>query len=167
MRASKGLKVLIDHHPIQPETPYDQMLVDTTASSAAEIVYSLFKEFNIELDSPQVAQALLVAILFDSQNLSIGSERTLRAVLGLIEHGAGLDEARASLRSPPDYGEVIAKLKAARRSKIFRVGPWVVMISQVGSFQANVTADGSSISGQTWPSLWGETPPPEARRGAA
>jgi nanoRNase/pAp phosphatase (c-di-AMP/oligoRNAs hydrolase) len=138
LRTSKGLKVLIDHHPVQPETPYDQMLVDTSASSAAEIVYSLFEELKVELDSPQVAQALLVAILFDSQNLSIGSAKTLRAVLGLIEHGARLDEARASLRSPPDYGEVIAKLKAARRSKIFRAAGWVIMISQVGSFQANV-----------------------------
>ena len=56
----------------------------------------------------------------------------------LTDLGASLDEARAILRSPPDYGEVIAKLKAARRSRIYRSSGWVILISTVGSFQANV-----------------------------
>jgi nanoRNase/pAp phosphatase (c-di-AMP/oligoRNAs hydrolase) len=137
LRSSRGLKVLIDHHPMQEGTPYDQFMVDTTASSAGEVVYRLFRESGVEPDE-KVSQALLLAILFDSQHLSIAGVGTLRAVVDLVEHGAVLEEARALLRSPPDYGEVIAKLKAAKRSRIYRSSGWVIAISTVGSFQANV-----------------------------
>lgn len=137
LKNSHGVKVLIDHHPMQEGAPYDQLVVDATASSAAEIVYRLFKEHGVALDT-KVSQALLIAILFDSQHLSIASVGTLRAVVDLIEHGADLEEARALLRSPPDYGEVIARLKAAKRSRIYRSAGWVILVSTVGSFQANV-----------------------------
>jgi nanoRNase/pAp phosphatase (c-di-AMP/oligoRNAs hydrolase) len=137
LRRSTGVKVLIDHHPAQEGTPYDQSVVDTSASSAAELVYRLLKGSGVEPDA-RVAQALLIAILFDSQHLSIAGAETLRAVVELTEHGASLEEARAALRSPPDYGEVIAKLKAAKRSRIYRCAGWVVVVSTVGSFQANV-----------------------------
>jgi nanoRNase/pAp phosphatase (c-di-AMP/oligoRNAs hydrolase) len=137
LRNSRGMKVLVDHHPMQEGTPYDQFVVDTAASSAAEMVYRLFNEFGVEPDS-NVSQALLIAILFDSQHLSIAGVGTLRVVVDLVEHGARLDEARTLLRSPPDYGEVIAKLKAAKRSRIYRCAGWVILVSTVGSFQANV-----------------------------
>lgn len=137
LRNSKGVRILIDHHPPQERSPYEQTYVDTSSSSAAELVYDLSKQLGVSLE-PKVSQALLVAILFDSQHLSIAGARTLRVVLQLIDAGANLDEARASLRSTPDYGEVIAKLKAAKRSKIYRAKGWVIAVSTVGSFQANV-----------------------------
>lgn len=137
LRKSRGVKVLIDHHPPQGDSPYDQRLIDTTSSSAAELVYGLSRQLGVALE-PKVCQSLLLAILFDSQYLAIASPKTLRVVLELIEGGADLDLARASLRSAPDYGEVIAKLKAARRSKIYRSKGWVIAVSTVGSFQANV-----------------------------
>ena len=137
LRKSTGVKILIDHHPPQPDSPYDQTLVDTSSSSAAELVYGLSKQLGVALDA-KVSQALLLGILFDSQYLSIAGARTLRVVLELVDSGANLEEARASLRSPPDYGEVIAKLKAARRAKIYRSKGWVIAVSTVGSFQANV-----------------------------
>lgn len=137
LRKSSGVKILIDHHPPQDNSPYDQVLIDTGSSSAAELVYRFSKQLEVTLE-PKVAQALLVAILFDSQYLSIASPRALRVVLDLVDAGANLDEARASLRSSPDYGEVIAKLKAAKRSKIYKARNWVIAVSTVGSFQANV-----------------------------
>jgi nanoRNase/pAp phosphatase (c-di-AMP/oligoRNAs hydrolase) len=137
LRRSSGLKILIDHHPMQEGAPYDRLVVDTKASSAAELVYSLFKELKVEPDR-DCAQALLTAILFDSQNLSIAGEGGLRAVLDLLEHGAVLEVARAALRSPPEYGEVVAKFKAAKRVKILRAAGMVLAVSTVGSFQANV-----------------------------
>lgn len=137
LRSSGGLKILIDHHPIQEDAPYDRLLVNTKASSAAELVYSLFKELNIKPD-PDVSQALLTALLFDSQNLSIAGEDALRVVIDLISQGAILEKARESLRSKHEYGEVIAKLKAAKRIRIYRAAGWVIVVSTVGSFQANV-----------------------------
>jgi len=155
LQQSHGIKVLIDHHPMQEGSPYDRMIVDTTASSASEIVATLFRDLGVEMDA-RAAQALLLGIMFDSQHLLIAKERTLREVVRLLDKGASIDDARASLRSPPDYGEVIAKLKSARRLKLYKVAGWVVVTTTVGSFQSNVArslvsmgADVAIVSGET------------------
>jgi bifunctional oligoribonuclease and PAP phosphatase NrnA len=155
LQESHGVKVLIDHHPIQDSSLYDHMIVDTTASSACEIVATLFSDLGVEMD-PRAAQALLLGIMFDSQHLLIAKERTLREVVRLFDRGASMDEAKRSLRSPPDYGEVIAKLKSAKRAKLYRVAGWVVVTTTVGSFQSNVArslvsmgADVAIVTGET------------------
>lgn len=135
--SSGAFKVLVDHHPLQKNSIYDRQLVDPEATSTSEMVYALFRERGFRPDKT-VAQALLIGILSDSQHLAIASGGALRAVVALMDDGADLHEARRTLRSPPDYGEVIAKLKGARRSRIFKVGDWVVVTSHIGSFQAQV-----------------------------
>jgi phosphoesterase RecJ-like protein len=155
LQGSKAVKVLIDHHPIQDDSPYDHMIVDTDSSSASEIVATIFRDVGVEMD-PRVAQALLLGMMFDSQHLLIAKERTLREVVWLFDRGASIVEARLSLRSPPDYGEVIAKLKSAKRAKLYKVAGWVVVTSTVGSFQSNVArafvsmgADVAIVGGET------------------
>ncbi|HEV2390633.1 MAG TPA: DHH family phosphoesterase, partial [Nitrososphaerales archaeon] len=155
LNESSAMKVLIDHHPIQEGSPYDHMLVDTAASSASEIVATIFRELGVDMEA-QAAQALLLGIMFDSQHLLIAKERTLREVVRLLDRGASIDDARMLLRSPPDYGEVIAKLKAAKRLKLYKVAGWVVVTTTVGSFQSNVArslvsmgADVAIVTGET------------------
>ena len=92
LQESRGVKVLIDHHPIQEGSPYDHMVVDTTASSASEIVATLFRELGVEMD-PRAAQALLLGMMFDSQHLLIAKERTLREVVRLLDRGASVEDA--------------------------------------------------------------------------
>jgi bifunctional oligoribonuclease and PAP phosphatase NrnA len=155
LRASRGAKVLIDHHPIQEGSPYDHMVVDTAASSASEIVARLFRDLGVQMEA-QTAQAILLGIMFDSQHLLIAKEGTLREVVRLLDRGASIDDARLLLRSPPDYGEVVAKLKSARRLKPYKVAGWVVVTTTVGSFQSNVArslvsmgADVAIVTGET------------------
>jgi bifunctional oligoribonuclease and PAP phosphatase NrnA len=155
LKGSNAVKVLIDHHPIQEGSPYDHMLVDTTASSASEIVATMFRDLGVEMEA-QAAQALLLGIMFDSQHLLIAKERTLREVVRLLDRGASIDDARLLLRSPPDYGEVIAKLKSAKRLKLYKIAGWVVVTTTVGSFQSNVArslvsmgADVAVVTGET------------------
>jgi nanoRNase/pAp phosphatase (c-di-AMP/oligoRNAs hydrolase) len=52
--------------------------------------------------------------------------------------GADVTEARRDLRTEPDYGEIMAKLKGAQRLKVYRVGDWTASTSIIGSFQAHV-----------------------------
>jgi nanoRNase/pAp phosphatase (c-di-AMP/oligoRNAs hydrolase) len=155
MKASGGVKVLVDHHPLRDRNSYDRVIVDETATSAAEVVFALFEELGVKTDG-QTAQALLEAILFDSSHLAIASPSGLRAVVKLMDAGADLAVARRELRSEPDYGEVLAKLKGAQRLKIFKAGSWVVATSSVGSFQAHVArslvyigADLSVVGGES------------------
>ncbi|HUI00896.1 MAG TPA: DHH family phosphoesterase [Nitrososphaerales archaeon] len=155
LRSSPGVKVLVDHHPLQEGSPYDHMVVDTSASSASEVVATIYRDLDVKMDR-STAQALLLGIMFDSQHLLIAKERTLREVVRLLDSGASIDDARLLLRSPPDYGEVIAKLKAAKRVKLYRVAGWVIVTTTVGSFQSNVArslvsmgADAAIVSGET------------------
>jgi nanoRNase/pAp phosphatase (c-di-AMP/oligoRNAs hydrolase) len=155
LKASRAVKVLIDHHPIQEGSPYDHMVVDTAASSACEIVARLYRDLGVQMEA-QTAQALLLGIMFDSQHLLIAKEGTLREVVRLLDRGASIDDARLLLRSPPDYGEVVAKLKSARRLKPYKVAGWVVVTTTVGSFQSNVArslvsmgADVAIVTGET------------------
>jgi len=137
MQGSKAVRVLVDHHPIRDVGLYDHIIVDENATSAAEVVFRLFKELNKKVDK-KTAQAILDGIVFDSSHLGIAGEEALRDVVQLIDLGADIAEARSALRSEPDYGEVMAKLKGARRLKIYRLGTWVVGATLVGSFQAHV-----------------------------
>jgi nanoRNase/pAp phosphatase (c-di-AMP/oligoRNAs hydrolase) len=137
IQASGGMKVLVDHHPLRDNAAYDRVIVDEGATSAAEVVFALYQELGAELDG-QTAQALLDAIMFDSSHLAIASPGGLRAVVRLMDAGADVILARKELRTDPDYGEVLAKLKGAQRLKIHKVGGWVAATSMVGSFQAHV-----------------------------
>jgi len=135
MKGATATRVLVDHHPLRDRDFYEHVVVDEEATSAAEVVYHLFKELKVKIDR-ETAQALLEGILFDSQHLAIAGPAALEAVVDLLDRGADLREARRALRSEPDYGEVIAKLKGAQRIKIFRLGTWVAVTSELGSFQA-------------------------------
>ena len=137
MKESAGVKVLVDHHPLREGRAYDEALVDEKATSAAEVVYSLFEALGVKVDG-EAAQALLEGIMFDSSHLAIASPEGLRKVVKLMDAGADVTLARRELRSESDYGEVLAKLKGAQRVKIYRGGEWVVATSSVGSFQAHV-----------------------------
>ena len=137
MQASQGVKVLVDHHPLRDAGLYDHVIVDEDATSAAEVVFRIFRQLKKPVDR-KTAQALLEGIFFDSSHLGIAGEQALRDVVRLMDSGADIAEARRALRSEPDYGEVMAKLKGARRLKIYRLGAWVVCTTLVGSFQAHV-----------------------------
>ena len=137
MEASGGVKVLVDHHPLRDRKTYDEVVVDEGATSAAEVVFAVFQGLGAGVDQ-QTAQALMEAIVFDSSHLAIASPSGLRAVVKLMDAGADVVLARRELRSEPDYGEVLAKLKGAQRLKIYKAGEWVAATSMVGSFQAHV-----------------------------
>ncbi len=137
MEKSSGIKVLVDHHPLRDSSLYDRVVVDEAATSAAEVVFSLFAGRKAQLDK-DTAQALLEAILFDSSHLAIAGAEGLRTVVSLLDRGADVALARKELRTRPDYGEVLAKLKGAQRLKIYKLGDWVASTSTVGSFQAHV-----------------------------
>lgn len=149
MQASAAVKVLVDHHPLREGGLYDHLVVDEKATSAAEVVFRLFAELKTPIDR-KTAQALLEGILFDSSHLGIAGEQALRDVVRLMDRGADISEARRALRSEPDYGEVMAKLKGARRIKIYKLGSWVVSATTVGSFHAHVARSllmlGSDVS---------------------
>jgi len=140
LRESKATKVLIDHHPLSrgSEELFDRLLVDEKASSTCELVYGLMKEEGYEPDG-ELASVLLLGILTDTQNLANAGSETLLVVAELVKRGASVEELRKVIRLSKDRSEAIAKLKGAKRLKIYDVGGWLVCVTEVGSFHASVS----------------------------
>ena len=131
-----ALKVFIDHHGKDEEIARiaDLYLVDESAVATCEIIYQIWRSF--ELSPPKdVAEALLLGIAFDSKHFSIGTPRTFRIVAELMELGATLSGARELFQGVMEVSERIARLKAAQRLTIYRMNPWIVVTSNLGSFQ--------------------------------
>lgn len=92
----KNHLVIIDHHNKDKKT-FDAVLehIDTTASSASEIITSLLSCYNIKI-SKNIANILLTGILLDTNRLSKAvTSDTSRVMTILLESGATIEEANA------------------------------------------------------------------------
>lgn len=138
VRKSKAFKVLIDHHPYDPayDELIDRKLVDIESTSTSEMIFRLFRTLRLPLNR-KLATMLLAGILFDSQHLHIAKCKTLKEVTALCRLAEGIDEAESLLRQPRDRSEVIARLKAGQRAKLFRFGERILVISRISSFQSS------------------------------
>jgi phosphoesterase RecJ-like protein len=149
------LKVFIDHHGRDEEIASiaDLYLLDESAVATCEIIYQLWRSF--ELNPPKdVAEALLLGIAFDSKHFFISTPKTFRIVAELIELSATLSGVRELLQGVMEVSERIARLKAAQRLTIYRMDPWIAVTSNLGSFQPsaargilNLGADIAIIAG--------------------
>ncbi|RLE51333.1 MAG: DHH family phosphoesterase, partial [Candidatus Methanomethylicota archaeon] len=138
VQGSSAPLVVVDHHAPHPEVSAraSLLIVDDSASSTAEIVYSIYCDLSMRLEEFS-ALALLVGMLYDSRRFINARSSTLRAAAHLIDAGADYSKALSVLHVPMDISERIARLKAAQRVKIYRVGDWVIATSHVGSFEAS------------------------------
>jgi len=130
--------VVIDHHATHPETKRiaDLCIADETASSTCEIVYSLFQESRVKL-SKREALALFLGIAYDTKHFTIATSKTFKVIADLVETGIKAEEALALLSMPMETSERIARLKAARRLDLIKIGDWLIGTSNVSAYQAS------------------------------
>jgi bifunctional oligoribonuclease and PAP phosphatase NrnA len=152
---TSATRVFIDHHGRDDEIARiaNIYLVDESAVATCEIVYQIWHSFGLS-PPKNVAEALLLGIAFDSKHFVIGTPRTFRIVAELLELGATLSGVRELLQGVMDVSERLARLKAAQRLTIYRMDPWIVVTSNLGSFQPsaargilNLGADVAIIAG--------------------
>jgi nanoRNase/pAp phosphatase (c-di-AMP/oligoRNAs hydrolase) len=130
--------LIIDHHTVNPETKRvsNLQIVDEQASSTCEIIFDLFKQASVKPRAKE-AQALFIGIAYDTRHFSIANSKTFRVATELINLGAVAEEALALLEMSLDTSERVARLKAARRVRVVRIGEWVIVLSNVSSYQAS------------------------------
>ncbi|RLI32381.1 hypothetical protein DRO56_03605 [Candidatus Bathyarchaeota archaeon] len=130
--------VVIDHHAEHPETREAAAIyvVDEKATSTCEILYEFYREEGIKPDD-RVAKALLIGIAYDTRHFAMGTPRTFRAVSELLELDGELAEIFSLLSHPMDRSERIARLKAGQRMKLHLLGRWLVVSTEVSSYQAS------------------------------
>jgi nanoRNase/pAp phosphatase (c-di-AMP/oligoRNAs hydrolase) len=138
VKNSKGPIIVVDHHAAHPETEQVAKLciTDEDTSSTCEIVYNFYREMNIKA-SENEAKALFLGIAFDTRHFILANSSTLKTVAELIEAGVNAQEALSMLSLPMDFSERVARLKACRRAKVFKIGDWIIALSHVSAFQAS------------------------------
>jgi nanoRNase/pAp phosphatase (c-di-AMP/oligoRNAs hydrolase) len=138
IRKTQAPVIVIDHHAAHPETQQMAALCITNeeSSSTCEIVYSLYKQANLPLGANE-AKALFLGIAFDTRHFILANSTTLKNIAALIDTGVNAQETLAMLSLPMDFSERVARLKASRRTRLFRIGEWIIALSHVSAFQAS------------------------------
>jgi nanoRNase/pAp phosphatase (c-di-AMP/oligoRNAs hydrolase) len=138
VKNSKAPIIVIDHHAAHPETEQIAKLCITNeeSSSTCEIIYSFYKEMSVKPNENE-AKALFLGIAFDTRHFVLANSSTLKTVAELIDVGMNAQEALSMLSLPMDFSERVARLKASRRARVFRIGDWIIAFSHVSAFQAS------------------------------
>jgi nanoRNase/pAp phosphatase (c-di-AMP/oligoRNAs hydrolase) len=138
VKTLKAPLIVIDHHAAHPETEQIAKICITNeeASSTCEIVYNFFKELNLKLGENE-AKALFLGIAFDTRHFVLANSSTLKSIAELIDAGVNAQETLSLLSLPMDFSERVARLKACRRAKLFKVGEWIIAFSHVSAYQAS------------------------------
>jgi nanoRNase/pAp phosphatase (c-di-AMP/oligoRNAs hydrolase) len=138
VEASKAALIVIDHHASHPETEQKATfsITDEKASSACEIVYSLFKEAEVK-PAIDEARALFLGIAFDTRHFILARSATFKAIADLIDIGVKPEETLPLLSLPMEPSERIARLKASKRIRLLKINEWLIAFSHVSAYQAS------------------------------
>ncbi|MEM3579296.1 MAG: DHH family phosphoesterase [Candidatus Bathyarchaeia archaeon] len=138
VKASKAPIIVVDHHAAHPETEKIAKLciTDENVSSTCEIVYNFYKQAGVKVGENE-AKALFLGIAFDTRHFVLANSSTLKIIAELIDMGVNAQEALAMLSLPMDFSERVARLKACRRAKLFKIGEWIIALSHVSAYQAS------------------------------
>jgi len=104
IEGSPAPKVCIDHHP-QPDTAWDVMAIDDTASATGEMIYELIREMDGDIPR-EAAEPIYVSIVTDTGNFRFSNTkpRILRIAADLVEKGVSV---------PKIYQEIYERNSAA------------------------------------------------------
>lgn len=129
--------VIIDHHIPDPKFLEKAIIhfIHKEVSNST-LVYIISKYFNIHLND-KLLTLLLAGILFDTRRFTYVTPLTLLVSSEIVEQGVCYNDVISSLQQTVDVSEKIARLKAARRMQIYRVGEWVVVLSKVSAFESS------------------------------
>lgn len=138
VKNAKAPIIVIDHHASHPETEQLARICITaeSASSTCEIVYDFYRQANLK-PGPNEAKALFLGIAFDTRHFILASSTTLKNIAELIDAGVNAQENLAQLSLPMDFSERVARLKACRRTRLFKLGQWIIALSHVSAYQAS------------------------------
>ena len=134
--------VFIDHHHVNSKSNYNgysKSLIFQEYASTAEIICELYKEYKVEL--PLRYKILFISgILTDSGFFKYGTNDTIVHASKLLDPEFDFQEILTILEEEELISEKIAKIKGIQRVKLIREGDWLIGISHVGSYEADVAS---------------------------
>lgn len=130
---------VIDHHEkaSQEFLPDCVFLLDKNAASCTEVVFDYLESSKIAFP-PKVACLLACGIITDSARFSVASKNTFWVMHKLMEKSSlPYAELFSLFKVKTDASEKIARLKSARRCRIFKSFDKIIAASTVNAFEAS------------------------------
>jgi nanoRNase/pAp phosphatase (c-di-AMP/oligoRNAs hydrolase) len=132
--------LLIDHHSKSTDKITKDIVLDSTAVATTEIVFKLLKKSKTKL-SQAAAICIVAGIITDSANFLVAGKETFSIMsVALKETKKPFAEISSFFSVEQDISEKIAKLKAAKRVRIFKVSDFIVATTSVGCFEADAAS---------------------------
>lgn len=129
---------LIDHHHSQDiMKKSSKHYVKTEGTSTCELIYEILKKLGYKFDR-ETSLLLMLGIIYDTGHLKHGNTKTFDTTSKLIDNTEmSYGEIASTLYMKTDISEKIARLKAANRMDIYRIGDHLIVFSEVGSFESS------------------------------
>ena len=133
--------IFIDHH-FNLKKDYElnlkalNIIIDEI-SSTSEIIFEMFEYFNLKIPLPY-KYLLISGILTDSGNFKYGNNDTIIRVSNLLDNQVDFQEILSIMKNDTEIPEKIAKIKGLQRAQLIQHGEWLIGITHVGSYEANV-----------------------------
>lgn len=131
---------VIDHHSKTGDriTSTKNTFIQEEAVSLTELIFKIFQKQKIPLIKEQYS-LLAAGLITDSAHFLHANAETFSLMSEFLQHSShSYEELLQLLFVERDISEKIAKLKAARRVRIFKLGEFIAAISDVGAFEADV-----------------------------
>jgi len=139
VRAFKGPIFLFDHHSasLKPIAPDENCTIVENAASTTEVLWCFLQENAPELLSKDVAVLTACGLISDTAHFSFASENTFRVMAESMEKsGKTYSEVIELFSIKRELSERIAMLKAAQRTRIYRLNENIVTLSEIGAFES-------------------------------
>jgi nanoRNase/pAp phosphatase (c-di-AMP/oligoRNAs hydrolase) len=139
VKAFRKPVLLIDHHEKSREKIASPGLaiVSSEFVSTTELIFDLLKQNKIPLGR-QSAASIAAGIITDSAGFLVADHETFGIMAEVLKKsGMPFSGLLSLFQVAEDASEKIAKLKAARRVRIFRLGDFIAVSTTVGCFEAD------------------------------
>lgn len=127
---------VIDHHENNTIRGTEEY-ISPRRKATCEMLLKVLKDNNVRIDR-KIANLLLAGIVSDTNHFKFADKLTFRLVVELLNYKAELKLILDMVHNPPEYDERLAKLKSTRNLEIYKVKEYLIVFSEVPSYEAAV-----------------------------
>lgn len=129
---------VLDHHtPPGDLAKRANLTIILEEPASTLIIYRVIEELKIPLP-PALATLAIAGVLFDTRRFIHVSPAALELTACMLKRGGDYLKALELLEEETDFPEKVARLKGAVRSSVIRLGEFLVVVSEVSSYEASV-----------------------------
>lgn len=127
--------ILIDHHSPNNLTGIAKASYIENAPSVSEMTYWVIEKMGAKI-TQKISELIACGILAETAYFRYGNKKTFELFTKLLD-SVDYAKIQETISSPMDQSERIARLKSAGRARIFKAGGSLVVVTEVGSFEAS------------------------------